>query len=204
MIGGKEHFLILEALKRYFGTFYCILCMLLLKNAFIEKTEKNRKGYFSFLFKKGVLCPVPSPAPAPCIISLLLVNACYRVYVYFFTSLLFAKIFLQMTHICINFPGFFNVFLEGVYTWNFIPDEIRPGWNHTCLWWNVSYCLHVFAEMRFHPGMKKKKKKRRVNTSSRDEILKCACFSVIFDVRIQICFPKLTYLNIMTVWMNET
>ena len=29
---------------------------------------------------------------------------------------------------------------------------------HPCLWWNVSYCLHVFAEMKFHPGMKKKKK----------------------------------------------
>ena len=39
-----------------------------------------------------------------------------------------------------------------------------PGWDFfsvTCkctLWWNVSYCLHVFAEMKFHPGMKKRKK----------------------------------------------
>ena len=41
-------------------------------------------------------------------------------------------------------------------------------------------CLHVFARMKFHPGMSspgmkdrdEKKKKRRVNTSSRDEILK--------------------------------
>ena len=31
------------------------------------------------------------------------------------------------------------------------------------------------TEMKFHPGMKKKKK-RRVNTSSRDEILKWECF----------------------------
>ena len=69
---------------------------------------------------------------------------------------------------------------EGVYTWNFI-----PGWNHPCLWSNVSYYLHVFAEMKFHPRMKdrdeishwdEEKKKRRVNTSSRDEILKWACF----------------------------
>ena len=29
---------------------------------------------------------------------------------------------------------------------------------HPCLWWNVSYCLHVFAEMKFHPRMKKRKK----------------------------------------------
>ena len=32
--------------------------------------------------------------------------------------------------------------------------KLVPGWNHSCLWWNVSYCLHVFAEMKFHPGMK--------------------------------------------------
>ena len=29
-----------------------------------------------------------------------------------------------------------------------------PGWNYSCRWWNVSYCLHVFAEMKFHSGMK--------------------------------------------------
>ena len=28
------------------------------------------------------------------------------------------------------------------------------GWNYSCRWWNVSYCLHVFAEMKFHSGMK--------------------------------------------------
>ena len=70
---------------------------------------------------------------------------------------------------------------EGVYTWNFI-----LGWNHPCLWLSyVSDCLHVFAEVKFHPEMKdrneisspdEKKKKRRVNTSSWDEILKWACF----------------------------
>ena len=52
--------------------------------------------------------------------------------------------------------------------------------------------------MKFHPGMKKRKKKR-VKTSSRDKILKWAYFFKIFDVCIQICFPKLTCLNIMKV-----
>ena len=42
------------------------------------------------------------------------------------------------------------VALEGVYTW-----------NHPCLWWNVSYCLHVFAEMKFHPGMNSSLPKRQ-------------------------------------------
>ena len=79
--------------------------------------------------------------------------------------------------------------LEGVYTWN------------------VSYCLHVFAEMKFHPRDRDeissrdgKKKKWRVNTSSQDEILKWAFFFSIFDVFFQICFPKLMCLNIMRVW----
>ena len=33
------------------------------------------------------------------------------------------------------------------------------GWNHPCLWRNVSYCLHGFGEMKFHPGIKKRKKR---------------------------------------------
>ena len=32
--------------------------------------------------------------------------------------------------------------------------KLVPEWNHPCLWWNVSYCLHVFVEIKFHPGMK--------------------------------------------------
>ena len=131
------------------------------------------------------------------------VNACYRVYVYFFTSLLFAKIFLQMTHICINFPGFFNVFLEGVYTWNFIPDEIRPGWNHTCLWWNVSYCLHVFAEMRFHPGMKKKKKKTCKHFIPGWNF-KMRMFLINFWRTYSIMLSKVTRFNIIEYECNET
>ena len=67
-------------------------------------------------------------------------------------------------------------------------------------------CLHVFARMKFHPGMSspgmkdrdEKKKKRLVNTSSRDEILNEHAF-LIFDVCIQVCFPNSTCLNIMKV-----
>ena len=76
-----------------------------------------------------------------------------------------------------------------VYTflprWNFIPGwtELIPGWK---------------TGMKFHPGMKKRQK-RRVNTSSRDEILKSACF-LIFDICIQVCFPNSTSLNIK-VWI---
>ena len=40
-------------------------------------------------------------------------------------------------------------YFRGVCAWNFIPE-----WNHPCRWWNVSYCLHDFAEMKLHPGMK--------------------------------------------------
>ena len=63
--------------------------------------------------------------------------------------------------------------------------KLVPGWNHPCLWRNVSYFLHVFAEMKFHPAMKDRdeissrdenKKTSRVNTSFRDEILKWAWF----------------------------
>ena len=126
------------------------------------------------------------------------VNACYRVYVYFFTSLLFAKIFLQMTHICINFPGFFNVFLEGVYTWNFIPDEIRPGWNHTCLWWNVSYCLHVFAEMRFHPGMKD-----RDEISSRDEKKKKRCKHCILGLNFKMSMFLISFWRMYSNMLSK-
>ena len=56
--------------------------------------------------------------------------------------------------------------------------------------------------MKFHPG----RKKIRVNTSFRDEILKWVCFFFfffsIFDLCIQICFPKLTCLNVMRVWIQ--
>ena len=65
--------------------------------------------------------------------------------------------------------------------------KLVSGWNHPCLWLNVSYRLPFFAEMKFHPVMNsslskrqrwnftpgwRKGKKRRGNTSSRDEILK--------------------------------
>ena len=85
--------------------------------------------------------------------------------------------------------------------------KLVPRRNHPCPWWNVSYCLHVSPRWNFilgwtHPCQKDRqeissrdenKKKRRVNTSSRNEILKWACF----DGFIQICFRNLTCLNIM-------
>ena len=77
---------------------------------------------------------------------------------------------------------FTNV-LEGVYTWNFIPgwnsspDEIIPVYGKMSLTvytffprWN--FIPRWKTGLRFDPGMKK----RHVNTSSRDEILKWACF----------------------------
>ena len=32
--------------------------------------------------------------------------------------------------------------------------KLVPGWNHPCLWWNFSYCLHVFFQIKFYPRMK--------------------------------------------------
>ena len=109
-------------------------------------------------------------------------------------------------------------FLEGVYTWNFIPgwnsfrDEIipvhgemsltvytfLPRWNFLPGWTHL--CQKDKDEISFWD--KKKKKKRRVNTSSRYEILKWVRFFIIFDVCSQIFFPKLTCLKIMTVWIQ--
>ena len=57
------------------------------------------------------------------------------------------------------------------------------------------------TRMKFHSEIKKKKK-RRVNTSSRYEIFKWVRFFIIFDVCSQIFFPKLTCLKIMTVWIQ--
>ena len=63
--------------------------------------------------------------------------------------------------------------MEGVYTWNFIPlwnssrDEIVPVYGE------VSLTVYTFfPRWNFIPGWKK----RRVNTSFRDEILKWRCF----------------------------
>ena len=49
--------------------------------------------------------------------------------------------------------------------------KLVPEWNHPCLWWNVSYCLHGFAEMKFCPGMK-----GRDEISSGDEKKTCKQF----------------------------
>ena len=68
--------------------------------------------------------------------------------------------------------------------------KLVPGRNHPCLWWNVLTVCTFLSRWNFIPGWThpcqkdtdeissrdEKKKKRRVNTSSRDEILKWACF----------------------------
>ena len=53
------------------------------------------------------------------------------------------------------------------------------------------------AEMKFHPGMKNKKKKR-VNTSSAMNFYNDYLF-LIFDVCVHVFFLKLTCLNIIKV-----
>ena len=63
-------------------------------------------------------------------------------------------------------------FFRGCLHVKFHPGmELVRGWNHLCLWWNVSYCLHVFTEMKFHPGMNwtHPRMKDRDEISSRDE-----------------------------------
>ena len=99
--------------------------------------------------------------------------------------------------------------LRGCLQVKFYPGiKLVLGWNYPCLWWNVSYCLHVFAETKFHSGMYSSLSKNtgmkfhprmKKRTSSPDEILKWVCFFLIFDLFVQICFPKLTCLNIMRV-----
>ena len=78
--------------------------------------------------------------------------------------------------------------IKRVFTmWNFI-----PGWTHPCRWWNVSYCLHVFAEMKFHPWMKKDKKT-------------CKQFIPGWNFKMSMLFKFLTYVfkyvfQIQSVW----
>ena len=78
-----------------------------------------------------------------------------------------------------------------------------PRWNHPCLWWNISYCLHVFAEMKFHPAMKD-----RDQILSRDEKKKkktCKHFIPGWNFKMSMLFSFLTYVfkyffQIQHVW----
>ena len=79
--------------------------------------------------------------------------------------------------------------------------KLVPGWNHPCLWWNVSYCLDVFAEMKFHPGMKdrdeisswdEKMKKKTCKHFIPGLNFKMSMFFLVFDVHIQVCFTNST------------
>ena len=63
-------------------------------------------------------------------------------------------------------------------------DDFIPEWNFTCR----------------HPLRWKKEKKTCKHFISGWNFKMSMFFFFIFDVCIQICFPKLTYLNIMRVW----
>ena len=72
--------------------------------------------------------------------------------------------------------------------------NLVPKWNCPCQWWNASYCLHVFARLKFHPWLKSflskrqdensfrddKKKKTCANTLSRDEMLQLSYVLTLF------------------------
>ena len=82
--------------------------------------------------------------------------------------------------------------------------KLVPEWNHHCLWWNVSYCLHDFAEIKFHPGMKDRDEKKEKKTCKHFILgwnFKMSMFFLIFEVCIQVCFPNSTCLNTMKVWI---
>ena len=86
--------------------------------------------------------------------------------------------------------------------------KLVPGWNHSCLWWNASYCLHVFAEMKFDPRMNSSQDERQ---GWKKEKKTCKHFihgwnfkmNMFFNfwVCIQVCCPNSACLNIMKVWI---
>ena len=69
--------------------------------------------------------------------------------------------FYLCAHVDTLFLGFLYYLKSNrlLYSKRAFTREIYPGmnlvpeWNHPCLWWNVSYCLRVFAEMKFNLGM---------------------------------------------------
>ena len=96
-----------------------------------------------------------------------------------------SKLYRVATWVCRFIPNLKIIIKRVFYTWNFV-----PGQNHPCLWWNVSYVYTFLPRWNFILGWThlcqkdrdevssrdEKKKKRHVNTSCRDEILKWACF----------------------------
>ena len=107
--------------------------------------------------------------------------------------------YLQTVSLTVHFSTLIKnsyLYQECVYTLNFI-----PGWNSS-----REKIIPVYGEMllltRFCWDERQgwKKEKRRVNTSSKDEILKWAC-SFNFWRIYSICFPNSTCLNIMKVWI---
>ena len=88
------------------------------------------------------------------------------------------------------------IYLRGCLYTKFHPGiKLVPGQNHPCFWWSFFFCLHVFTEMKFHPGMKKRKK-----TCIRFINFKMSMFCFYFWRMYQICFPKLQAHS--QVWDN--
>ena len=104
--------------------------------------------------------------------------------------------------------------LRGCLRVKFHPGmKLVPEWNHPCLWWNVSYCWHVFAEMKLHTGMNSSLSKRQgwnfiLEWKKEKKTWKHFILGWKFTMNIflcnfwyihSICFPTLTYFNIMKV-----
>ena len=104
--------------------------------------------------------------------------------------------------------------------WNFAhnhPLNFIPGWNleggyaensilgrnHPCLWWNVAYCLHVFAEMKLNPGVNSSLSKWQGWNFIPGWSFIMSMFLLNFWRMCSICFPTLTCLNIMKVKLGS-
>ena len=128
------------------------------------------------------------------------------------------RVFSSFFHTGMKFHFGKNVYtVKGCLHAKFHPGmKPVPGRKHPCLWWDVSYSLHVFAEIKFHPGINSSLSKRRAkfHPGMKKEKKMCKYFILgwnfkismfflkkTFDVCIQIPFPKLTCLNIMKVWI---
>ena len=155
------------------------------------------------------LCPCPGLG---LFMSYLLCDL-FFIFIFIFIIMNHNIILLKQTHFLAYFSDIqLILFLNSENNRNKIPRkrvfrrEIFPGQNRSCLWWNISYCLHVFAKMNIHPGMNSKrqgwnfipgwkKEKNRVNTSSRYESFKRAYFFKNFWPMYSNMLSKMFELN---------
>ena len=130
-------------------------------------------------------------------------------------SICFFSLDIQIECIPHNY-GNLSDFVRGCLLAKFHPGiKVVPGRNHPCLWWNVSYCLHVFAEMKFHPRMNPSLSKRQgwnFIPGWKKEKKTCKHFISGWNFKMSIFFfnvwrmysnmhSKWTCLNIMKVWI---